>query len=184
MYWFLLPLLIGFAFNSASAFSTYYSVRLGERYGRLVCIIFRDVLGIPVWATGYALAALTRTPGLFTPISLSSLLAGALAVSGVALIVAGLVSLRWRAAAPSLRDTLVRSGLYAHIRHPLYSGMFLELAGLFLWLPSQGMLVACLLGVFWIILQARLEEMDLLQRLPAYKDYMQQVPPFVPRLKF
>ncbi|HSB65869.1 MAG TPA: isoprenylcysteine carboxylmethyltransferase family protein [Anaerolineales bacterium] len=183
MYLFLLPLLIGFAFNSASAFSTYCSQRLGERRGRWVCILLRDVLGIPVWAAGYAMAALSQSPGVFTRTSLTSTLAWAFVLSGLTLIIAGLVSLRWRAAAPSIKDTLVVTGLYAHIRHPLYSGLLLELAGLFLWFPSRGMLVACLLGVLWVFLQARLEELDLIQRLPAYREYMQRVPRFVPKFR-
>jgi protein-S-isoprenylcysteine O-methyltransferase Ste14 len=78
---------------------------------------------------------------------------------------------------------LVQHGLYAHIRHPLYSSMILELAGLFLWIPSLTILVACILGVIWVMLQAKLEEMDLVQRLPAYEEYMERVPRFIPRFK-
>jgi protein-S-isoprenylcysteine O-methyltransferase Ste14 len=44
-------------------------------------------------------------------------------------------------------------------------------------------LVACSLGWIWVLIQARLEEADLLQRLPAYRQYMQGVPRFVPRLR-
>jgi protein-S-isoprenylcysteine O-methyltransferase Ste14 len=77
----------------------------------------------------------------------------------------------------------VVQGLYTYIRHPLYSGMILELTGLFLWIPTLSVLVACILGVVWVMLQARLEEMDLVERLPAYKDYMQRVPHFMPRLR-
>jgi hypothetical protein len=32
----------------------------------------------------------------------------------------------------------------------------------------------------FLIIQARLEEVDLLQRLSAYREYMEQVPRFVP----
>ena len=61
--------------------------------------------------------------------------------------------------------------------------MLLELTGLFLWIPKISVLVGCLLGMIWVMIQARLEEMDLVERLPAYKEYMQQVPRFVPRLR-
>lgn len=74
-------------------------------------------------------------------------------------------------------------GIYAYIRHPLYSGMILELTGLFLYIPSLTVLVACVLGLLWVMIQARLEEMDLVQRKPAYQEYMQQVPRFVPLFK-
>ncbi len=181
MFLFLIPLLIGFAFNSASAFTAVYSSKFGERRGKLVCIILRDVVGIPVWAVGYAMAALATSSAIFAPTWLISILAWSLILAGAAIIIVGMVSLRWKAAAPSVNDTLVVSGLYSHIRHPLYSGMLLQLVGLFLWFPSFAMMAACLVGVVWVMLQARLEEMDLVQRLPAYKEYMQRVPRFVPR---
>ena len=181
MIWFLIPLLVGFIFNSLSAFTTYISKRLGERNGRLVCILLRDVLGIPVWVTGYALAAVSQSPLLIHTTLISSIIAWFLILAGSMVIMIGLVSLRWKAAAPSLKDSLVTSGIYAHIRHPLYSGMLLQLLGLAVYLPQGPMLVACILGVLWVLLQARLEELDLLQRLPAYRDYMQRVPRFLPR---
>ncbi len=183
MFVFLVPLLIGFTCNSASAFTTFYSQRLGQRAGRLICVLLRDVLGIPVWAAGYALAARSSTSTLFNPGLVSAVMAWIVLLLGVVIICAGLWSLRWRAAAPTLQDKLVTSGVYAHIRHPLYSGLLLELVGLFLWVPTLPMSLACVLGVLWTMLQARLEELDLLQRLPAYRDYMQQVPRFLPKFK-
>ena len=182
MAWFLIPLLIGFACNSASTFTTFFSGKLGGRKGRLVCIVLRDILGIPVWAIGYAIAVLAGSAYIFTPSLLSRTFAGMLILVGAASIIAGMISLRWRAAAPSINDTLVVSGLYAYIRHPLYSGMLLELIGLFLWVPGLTVLVACLLGMLWTLGQARLEELDLLHRLPAYREYMQKVPRFAPKI--
>jgi protein-S-isoprenylcysteine O-methyltransferase Ste14 len=44
------------------------------------------------------------------------------------------------------------------------------------------MMIACILGMLWVLVQARLEEWDLLQRLPAYKQYMENVPRFVPKI--
>ena len=181
MYAFLIPLLIGFAFNAASAFTAFYSRHLGDGGGRVVCIIFRDILGIPGWVIGYALAVLSPSSLLFTPTLVSSVMAWFLLLAGVVIILAGRISIRWRAVAPSTRDTLVTDGIYAHIRHPIYSGLMLELIGLFLWLPKVTVLIACVLGLTWVLIQARLEEMDLVDRLPAYKVYMQQVPRFIPR---
>ena len=183
MYLFLIPLLLGFLFNSASAFTTFYSRHLGERRGRFASIVLRDVVGIPVWAIGYALAAKATSNKLYSPIPISLVLAWLFITFGVIIIFAGLVSLRWRAVAPSVQDALLRDGIYAHIRHPLYSGMILELAGIFIWIPTLSVLVACILGVIWVMIQARLEEIDLVERLPVYRDYMQQVPRFVPKFK-
>jgi protein-S-isoprenylcysteine O-methyltransferase Ste14 len=184
MYLFLFPLLLGFIFNSASSFTTFFSSRLGEQHGELVCILLRDVLGIPVWVIGYAMAAMATSPYLIPSTLICSTFAWLLILVGSMVIISGLVSLRWKAAAPSVKDTLVASGIYTHIRHPLYSGMLLQLLGLALWLPQRSVLVACMIGILWVMLQARLEEFDLLQRLPAYRDYMQRVPRFVPKFKF
>ena len=183
MYLFLFPLLLGFFFNSASAFTTFYSRKFGEKAGRLVSMVLRDVVGIPVWAIGYALAARVNSPRFFNPVLVSSTLAWLLILAGGVTILVGLLSIRWRAAAPGLQDALVDHGIYSYIRHPLYCGMVLELLGLFLWVPTQAMLVACASGILWVMVKARLEEIDLLQRVPAYKDYMRRVPRFIPRFK-
>ena len=183
MFLYLIPLLMGFAFNSASAFTTYYSRRLGERGGRLVSTILRDILGIPVWAIGYVMAVRTPSSLLFNPTFITSALGWLLILAGGVIIIVGLMSLKWRAVAPSVQDTLVTQGVYAYIRHPLYSGMILELTGLFLVIPTHTVLVACVLGLIWVMVQARLEEMDLAQRLPAYNEYIQGVPRFLPNVK-
>jgi protein-S-isoprenylcysteine O-methyltransferase Ste14 len=141
------------------------------------------VLGIPLWALGYIMAARTPSVFVFNPGALSSTISWIFILAGAAIIITGLMTLRWRAAAPSVKDTLVDQGLYAHIRHPLYTGMMLELTGLFLWLPILSILVACLLGVIWVMVQTRLEETDLVKRLPEYKEYMLEVPRFVPKIR-
>lgn len=183
MYFFLVPLLIGFTFNSASAFTSYYSRLLGERWGRIACMVLRDILGIPVWAIGYILAVRAPSAILISPTFITSVLGWLFILVGGAIIIVGFLSLRWRAVAPSVHDTLVTQGVYAHIHHPLYSGMILELIGLFLWIPTLTILIACVLGVIWVMIQARLEEMDLVERLPAYKEYMQRVPRFLPKVR-
>jgi hypothetical protein len=58
MFLFLVPMMIGFILTSASVFTTFYTRKLGERGGRQVNIILRDVLGISVWADDCAREAL------------------------------------------------------------------------------------------------------------------------------
>ncbi len=84
---------------------------------------------------------------------------------------------------PSVKDTLVRHGLYTYVRHPIYAGGVVIVVGLALIRPAWSFVTACILGFIWLIVQARLEEIDLLQRMPDYKDYMKQVPRFLPRLR-
>jgi protein-S-isoprenylcysteine O-methyltransferase Ste14 len=183
MYGFLLPLLIGFLCNSASAFTGAYSRRWGERGGRLASLLLRNVVGIPVWVLGLVLATRTRSPSLFRSGFAADVLGWLLVGVGSVLILAALLALRSRAAVPSVHDSLVKQGPYAHVRHPIYSGMLLEFGGLVLMVPTQAVALACVLGVGWILIQAKLEELDLLQRLPPYREYMERVPRFIPRLR-
>ena len=183
MYAFLLPLLIGFAFNLASAFTTAYSRRLGKRRGRWVTAVLRNVLGIPVWVAGFALAVRTPAPELFPTSLWITITAWVLIAIGGGIIVVGLISLRAMAAAPSMLDGLVESGLYAYVRNPIHSGTMLEFTGLALLIPTQPVIVACILGLAWTLLQTLLDEYDLQQRIPAYRDYMRRVPRFIPHRK-
>jgi len=182
MYGFLIPLLLGFVLNWASAFTAAYSRRWGEKGGQLASLFLRNVVGIPLWAVGLGLAARASSPMFFTPGLATEALSWFLIATGAMTILWALVALGWRATSPSVRDTLVARGPYAHVRHPLYDGVLLEFAGLVLLSPSRATVLACALGVGWVVVQARLEELDLLQRIPAYREYMERVPRFVPRL--
>jgi protein-S-isoprenylcysteine O-methyltransferase Ste14 len=181
MFYFLIPLLLGFSFNLASAFTTAFSRKWGERNGSIVTIILRDVLGIPVWAIGFGLAFVTPSLTLFTSTLYTDIVGWFLITVGGVIILIALVTIRWRAAGPSSRDTLAEDGLYAYVRHPIHSGTFLEFMGLLLLKPTSAVALACVLGVIWVLIQTRLEELDLLQRLPAYRGYLQRIPRFVPR---
>ncbi len=183
MYLFLAPLLFGFAFNLASAFTTAFARRYGERRGALLTALLRDVLGIPLWASGFLLAARASSPPLFPTSIITSAVGWIVALLGGALIVAALVTIRARAVVPSVGDSLASQGLYGCVRHPIHAGVLLEFAGIFLIIPTTTVFLACALGVLWILLQSKLEEFDLLQRLPAYRNYMSAVPALIPRFR-
>lgn len=131
MFLFLIPLLIGFGFNLASAFTSFYSRRWGKRYGQLATILFRDVLGIPIWVLGFELAMRTPSPAWFSPNKGTQIAGWLLIAIGGLIILAALVTIRLRAAAPTDQDKLVKTGLYASVRHPIHTGTFFELVGLF-----------------------------------------------------
>ena len=181
---FLLPLLVGFFFNCMSAFTAIFCERLGQARGRALTFVLRNLLGIPVWTIGFALAARTSMPPVLGPSTARDAAAWTLIACGSAIILFALVSLRGKAAAPSPGDALVDYGLYAHVRHPIHSAMILEFVGLALLLPTPPVLVASIVGLGWLVVQSRLEEMDLCWRIPAYRGYMQRVPRFVPRVSF
>lgn len=178
MYWFLIPLIVGFISNAASAFTTLYSEKWGKTKGTLLTIILRDITGIPVWAIGFILAIRESAEFLYRN-SLLNLIAGWIIIlTGAVIIVIALVSIRIKAAAPSTEDTLIKKGIYSVIRHPIHSGTFLEFAGLFILRPSLQTGIACVLGFVWIFVQTKFEEQDLIKRIPEYRDYMKQVPVF------
>lgn len=183
VYIFLIPLLLGFALGGASAFTAAYSRRWGERGGQMVTSILRNALGIPLMFVGFILAWRAPAPLVFSSNGPITALGWLLVVAGSVPVIWGHLLLRWRSHMPSVRDTLVRHGLYAHVRHPIYSGMFLALVGLMLLRPTLAVVLACALGGVFLMIQARLEELDLVQRLPAYRRYRDEVPRFIPRLR-
>jgi protein-S-isoprenylcysteine O-methyltransferase Ste14 len=183
MYLFLVPLFIGFAFNWASAFTDFYSRRFGERSGRLISFITRNILGIPVWVIGLVLAFRESASLLFIPSLLTDILGWLLVVTGTVPMFWGLAFLGRRSFRPTQQDTLVSAGIYNHIRHPIYTGVLIEFVGGPLLHPMIPALIACAFGWGYIYVQARLEEFDLVRRIPSYRQYMDRVPRFFPRLR-
>ena len=76
---------------------------------------------------------------------------------------------------------LVTSGIYAYIRHPLYSSLLLLAWGIFFKLPSlPGGMLALAASIF-LYLAARADEAECIQFFgSAYQDYMQKTRRFIP----
>lgn len=181
MGFFLIPLLMGFGFHSASTFTTFFARRWGEPRGRALSFILRNLLGLPLWGAGLGMAVLTPGPLLYPTHGLADLAGWLVIAGGAGLILSSLRVLRQKAAAPALKDGLVEMGPYGVVRHPIHVGLFMELLGVFLLAPSLPVGAAWVIGAGWIGLQSRLEEWDLLQRCEGYRDYMRRVPRFWPK---
>jgi protein-S-isoprenylcysteine O-methyltransferase Ste14 len=177
---FFIPLIAGFSCNLASAFTTAFSHRWGEKRGSLISVLLRDLFGIPVWAMGFVLASRMPSPAFFISTIVIKACGYALIAVGSVLIVAAIATIGRRAAQPRIRDALAHTGLYALIRHPIYAGTILEFAGIPLIIPTLAVSTCCVLGLCWLWLQTSLEEIDLVQRMPSYLDYMKTVPRFFP----
>jgi protein-S-isoprenylcysteine O-methyltransferase len=106
---------------------------------------------------------------------------------GAPLIAAGLALAAWgiRSLGHSLTPgteplpgaALVTSGAYAHVRHPIYAGIVLALAGYTLaWSNWTLALVVGLLARAYFGGKAKAEERWLVRRHPTYEAYMRQVP--------
>ena len=90
----LIPLLLGFAFNSASAFTTAFSRRWGEKRGQWVTFVLRNVLGIPLWVIGLGLAVRSPSPMLFAAPAPLEALGWVLLAAGCGVQMLALASLR------------------------------------------------------------------------------------------
>lgn len=180
---FLIPLLLGFIFDSASAFTAAFSRRWGAQRGQWATLVLRNVFGVPLWVIGLGMAVRSPSPVLFALPPFLAALGWVLLAVGCGVQLLALASLRGRAAMPSMADALVEHGVYGHLRHPIYAGLLLEFAGLILVKPDRAVALACVLGMLWVLLQTRLEELDLLERMPAYREYLARVPRFLPRFR-
>jgi protein-S-isoprenylcysteine O-methyltransferase Ste14 len=78
---------------------------------------------------------------------------------------------------------LVTSGIYAYIRHPLYSSLLLLAWGIFFKLPSFLGVILVLAASIFLFLTARADEAECLQYFGSlYQDYMQKTRRFIPFL--
>jgi protein-S-isoprenylcysteine O-methyltransferase Ste14 len=180
MFYFLIPLLIGFSSNLASAFTFNYSEKWGRQTGTFVTILLRDIFGIPVWAAGFLLAIRGSEDLLYNETIFNRIAGWGIILAGGMIILFALATIRKKAAAPATGDKLVQTGFYSIIRHPIHSGTFLEFAGLFILWPSLTVGIATLIGTIWIYFQSKFEEMDLEKRIPGYADYKKSTPAFFP----
>jgi len=109
---------------------------------------------------------------------------GAVALlAGAAVGLAGVVALgRATTPLPKPADSarLVQTGIYASVRHPLYTSvMVLALGWALLW-RSWPAFVAALALIPFFQAKARHEERWLRERFPDYADYARRVPRFLP----
>jgi len=77
---------------------------------------------------------------------------------------------------------LRRSGILAWIRHPIYSGLILIVAGFFLFIPNLPTLISCAFMLGYLPIGMWLEERKLIAEYgQAYRDYQKEVPALMPR---
>jgi protein-S-isoprenylcysteine O-methyltransferase Ste14 len=99
--------------------------------------------------------------------------------------VAGVIVLgRNRTPFPHPREgsNLVQHGIYARVRHPLYTSVMLSSLGWALIWQSPAAFGVALLLVPFLRAKARHEERCLIGKFPGYADYARRVPAFVPRV--
>lgn len=137
---------------------------------------------------GYQLGMVS--PLLFQTSSITRVAGGAVLALGLVLMavcikkyflsLSGLKSLFHKIPAGSLMVT----GVHRYVRHPLYSGTFLAIWGLFLLLPLLSLLIANVVITGYTLLALRYEEAKLLNQFgDDYATYRRKVPPIFPSFR-
>ncbi len=103
--------------------------------------------------------------------------------NGMILIGFYIIQKGWTLIHAAAGKRLVTDGIYAHIRHPQYSGMFLITLGFLLQWPSLLSLLMWPILMFAYYRLAMKEEKDV-QKIfgKQYEEYRQRVPAFIPKL--
>ena len=106
---------------------------------------------------------------------------------GIGLLLVGLVVFTWgirslgRSLTPGTEPLpdceLVTGGAYSQVRHPIYTGVVLALAGYTLaWSNWTLALVLGFIALLYFQAKAAVEENWLVERFPGYRSYMRRVP--------
>jgi protein-S-isoprenylcysteine O-methyltransferase Ste14 len=117
---------------------------------------------------------LDRGPRIIAPHGLAEVIGAALCAAGLVLMLFAFVSLgRAVQIAPDPRPDahLVTRGIYARLRHPMYTAMLALVVGLFLRRPTVLIGIAAAIVMIYLVLKVRLEEKLLLGRYPEYAEY-------------
>jgi protein-S-isoprenylcysteine O-methyltransferase Ste14 len=104
-------------------------------------------------------------------------------VSNVLLIIGiWLVSAGWELVYKS-EGKLVTHGVYAYVRHPQYTGIFIITLAFMIQWPTLATLILWPFVIAMYVRLAKQEEKDVMQQFPEqYGEYMKRTPRFFPRL--
>jgi protein-S-isoprenylcysteine O-methyltransferase Ste14 len=146
------------------------------------------VVAQAVLMTGFVFLPVYRPIALsLSPIWLYSswVLAGVLGVGAIAFFIKGILDLgNSLTPLPYPREDgqLVQSGVYAIVRHPLYSGVILAALGWTIFQFSLPHLIGTFIFVLFFDAKAAREENWLMQKYPNYGEYRQTVKKLIPWL--
>lgn len=78
---------------------------------------------------------------------------------------------------------IIKQGVYSKVRHPIYSATIILAWGLFFYFPYARVLGSVLWLTIVLFYWMRLEEKYLIEKFGSgYRDYMKDVPMFIPRI--
>lgn len=120
------------------------------------------------------------------PFSWNQLIAWVLLLLSIYPVVAGFILLKRKGKSEkSLENTtvLIKSGIYRHIRHPLYCSLLLLGTGIMFKDPGSLQLIAGAINIVALFFTARIEEKEMIERFgEQYADYIKETKMFIPYL--
>jgi protein-S-isoprenylcysteine O-methyltransferase Ste14 len=140
-----------------------------------------DALRSRIYATGQnlllalfaAVVLFDRRPPLFASTAARDIGLGLCAI-GIVLMLAAILALRrviQIAPEPRPDGHLITAGVYALMRHPIYTAILLVVAGLFLRRPTTALAISAAAVAIFLFLKASFEERLLATRYPEYVEY-------------
>lgn len=166
--------------RSGGAFFAFIIALFVEMYGfPLTIYLLGHFVGIKIpfdHVSGHMLGDLITWMGLGNGWLIVMVLSNVLLIAGLLLIMEG-----WKLVYRS-EGGLVTHGVYAHMRHPQYTGIFvITLAFMIQW-PTLATLILWPFVIAMYVRLARREERDVMVEYPeAYAAYKERVPAFIPR---
>lgn len=161
------------------------SLRHPESHGFPRFFAFEAILGLIVINAPHWVA---------NPVSILQVVSWLLLMLSIIYVVWGVVLLRWRgrSAAPSSEspmyewentESLVTSGIYRYVRHPMYASLLFLAWGALLKSVTPGTLILTGVATLATVAAARVEEAENVTRFgEAYRDYMRRTRRFLPFL--
>lgn len=147
------------------------------------------------WEAILALFLTNASFWFYKPFAWNQIIAWTLLLLSLMPLVFGVHSLRTRGKPAEQRDgdpslltfekttTLVTSGVYRYIRHPLYSSLFLLAWGIFFKSPSWLGAFLVITASLFVFATARADERECTQFFgAAYREYMKKTKRFIPYL--
>jgi methanethiol S-methyltransferase len=172
---------------ASSKFKRFANHKMGKQYEfyRLYYTVFA-LVGLAI-ILFYQITILSHR--IFIPTTVSSVLGIITAFSG--LLIMSICILKYFMQLSGLKglienrtgNELMITGIHKIVRHPLYSGTFVFIWGLFVIFPLASLLIADTIITIYTLIGLRFEEMKLEKEFgEAYRRYKQKVPMLMPKL--
>jgi protein-S-isoprenylcysteine O-methyltransferase Ste14 len=101
-------------------------------------------------------------------------------LGGIAFSIWGLISLNTSFAIMVQAKSMRQNGAYQVVRHPMYTGYFIQFFGLSLIHLTLAETLFYIISSTLLVTRALLEERKLAENFPSYKEYLGAVPRFFP----